>query len=120
MKRLVVSMAERLARGEIIEEKRIEGLKRKPKGCIGDNWKEELREQNRKNICEELKRRGHEDVFYIRRWNEEKSDYFGFVRRDWIEMVVGEEGKDQTAIWDISQIEKVLEYNRKRRTGLLL
>ena len=93
MKRLVVSMAERIARGEIIEERRIERLKRKPRGCVGENWKEELREQNRKNICEELKRRGYDDVFYIRRWNEEKNDYFGFVRIDWIERVIGKEGK---------------------------
>ncbi len=120
MRRLVVSMAERIARGEIIEERRIERLKRKPRGCVGENWKEELREQNRKNICEELKRRGYEDVFYIRRWNEETKDYFGFVRIEWIEMVVGEEGKDMTAIWDIGKIEQVLKYNRKRRMGLLL
>ena len=120
MKHHSVSMAERLARGEIVDERRIEALKRKPKGCIGEDWKEDLKEQNRKNICEELKRRGHEDVFYIRRWNHAKKDYFHFIRVEGIEMVIGAEEKDQTAIWDIGQIEKVLEYNRKRKIGLLL
>ena len=120
MRQHSVSMAERLARGEIIDEKRIEKLKRRPIGCVGENWKEDLKEQNRKNICEELKRRGHDDVFYIRRWDQEKKDYFHFLRIEGIEMVIGEEGKDLTAIWDIGKIEQVLEYNRKRKMGLLL
>ncbi len=104
---------ERLLDGEVVDEKRIEKIKRPPKGLSGPYWKEEMKKVNHNNIYQELKRRGYRDVILTRKWDSLNERYFSYLRIEGVDLLLWVDG-EQVPIWKLATIEKFL-HHRKRK-----